>query len=112
MLVAAGLGPTDLQVEVRDRAGLVGYADMGWLPLRVLGEFDGRAKYGMTDGTPAQALWDEKRREDRLRAAGLAVVRWTWADLLRSGPWLGRLRAELAQAEAQGHGRVPRSVGA
>jgi hypothetical protein len=27
-------------------------------------------------------LWQEKVREDRLRAAGLRVVRWTWDTAL------------------------------
>ncbi|MET4093936.1 hypothetical protein [Arthrobacter sp. UYCu712] len=28
---------------------------------------------------------DEKLREDRIRAAGIKVVRWVWADLMAAG---------------------------
>jgi len=35
----------DLQVEVRDDEGLVGFCDFGWG--EVMGEFDGRRKYGL-----------------------------------------------------------------
>lgn len=99
-LLLAGMDPTDLQVEIRDGRGLVGYADVGWLPLRVLGEFDGRGKYGAEAGAAADAVWQEKIREDRLRALGFSVVRWTWADLLHPGPWLSRVRVALAAAQA------------
>jgi hypothetical protein len=96
ILIQAGLAPTDLQVEVRDRDGLVGYADFGWLPSRVLGEFDGRGKYGADASGAADAVWREKLREDRLRALGFIIVRWTWADLLRPERFLGRIRNALA----------------
>jgi hypothetical protein len=73
----------DLQVTVEDADGLVGIADFGWPG--VVGEFDGRGKYGVgPDSDPAEAaevLWREKRREDRLRRQ-VRVARWTWADAL------------------------------
>ncbi len=100
-LLMAGLDPTDLQVEIRDGRGLVGYADFGWLPLRVLGEFDGKGKYGAEAGAAADAVWQEKIREDRLRAVGFHIVRWTWTDLLQPEPWLGRVRVALAAAQAR-----------
>ncbi|GAA2480486.1 hypothetical protein [Terrabacter carboxydivorans] len=57
--------------------GGLGYrADLGIVGTRVLVEFDGRSKYAS-----AQDLWDEKRREDRIRSLGWEVVRVTWADL-------------------------------
>lgn len=43
---------------------------------RVLVEFDGKQKYDRQ-----RDLWDEKRREDRIRSLGWEVVRLTWADL-------------------------------
>lgn len=100
VLIEAGLGPTDLQVELRDGRGLVGYADFGWLPLKVLGEFDGRGKYGADGATAAEAVWAEKIREDRLRALGYSVVRWTWADLLSPDRLASRIRQALAAARA------------
>ncbi|WHP16955.1 hypothetical protein [Cellulomonas sp. ES6] len=37
----------------------------------------------MPDGRqPEDRVWAEKRREDRLRALGLQVVRWTWDTAL------------------------------
>ena len=56
---------------------------------RVLIEVDGRVKY-----TDPQVLWDEKRREDRLRRMGWTVVRLTWADL--DHPALVRQRVRQA----------------
>ena len=54
------------------------------------GEADGTTKYA-----DREVLIAEKRREDRLRALGLQVVRWTWQDLARD-PW--RLQVRLGQA--------------
>lgn len=102
VLLDAGLAPTGLQVRVSDNSGLVGYADFGWLPKRVLGEFDGKAKYGLAPDSPADALWREKRREDRLRALDFQVVRWTWADLLVPGKVPALVREALARASAHG----------
>jgi very-short-patch-repair endonuclease len=53
-------------------------------------EFDGRVKYGREADEPdpfgrrrsrEQVVWEEKRREDRLRELGYEVVRVTWSDL-------------------------------
>lgn len=74
-----------LQVEIRDARGLVAITDFDWPEEQLCGEFDGLEKYRNPDylqgRTPAQALTDEKRREDRIRATGRRVVRWTWAEL-------------------------------
>jgi len=51
-------------------------ADLRIEGTRVLVEFDGRGKYA-----DARDLWEEKRREDRIRSLGWEVVRLTWADL-------------------------------
>lgn len=73
-----------LQVRVEDADGLVGYCDFGWVG--VMGEFDGRRKYGLVEGSdPREAervLWREKRREDRIRARGHRMARWVWADAM------------------------------
>jgi hypothetical protein len=70
---------------VRDEYGrLIGRVDFGWPEQRVIGEFDGRMKYGRQpdpDVTEGEAVYREKRREDELRAERLAVVRWGWEDL-------------------------------
>jgi hypothetical protein len=81
-----GLPAPDLQVEVRDDRGwLVGVTDFGWRKHGVLGEFDGKVKYGrlLKPGQqPGDAVFAEKRREDRLReVTGFSVFRLTWSDL-------------------------------
>lgn len=82
------------QFTVRDRDGTV----LARLDFRVKGtrvalEFDGFVKYADGDG---HVLWQEKRREDRLRRLGWVVVRITWADLFQPR----RLRAMIAEAVA------------
>lgn len=92
------------QALVRDELGVIGRVDFLWPDAGVVGEFDGRVKYGRLrpDGRPVEdVLWDEKLREDRLRAAGLVVVRWTTADLRDPTRWLVRLRAALAGPPAR-----------
>lgn len=85
-----GLPAPVLQHEVRDRDGFIGRVDFWWPEQGVVGEFDGRMKYGTDAPT---VLWEEKLREDRLRATGLAVARWTWSDAWAGEPMAARLRA-------------------
>lgn len=50
----------------------------------VIGEFDGKVKYGkyLEPGQdPGEAVFLEKQREDALRDAGWEVVRWIWREL-------------------------------
>jgi very-short-patch-repair endonuclease len=61
---------------------------------RVVVEFDGLHKYAGSQGPAALAA--EKRREDRLRALGYAVVRLTWADLANPDRAAAMLRRALA----------------
>ena len=85
LMLDAGLPLPDLQVEVHGGDGvLVGRSDFGWRAQRLLGEFDGRVKYGrlLRPGQdPGDAVFEEKRREDALRDEGWGVVRWVWAEL-------------------------------
>lgn len=63
--------------------------DFAWPGLGVVGEFDGKVKYGRAQRPGEdlrEVLWREKRREDRIRATGLTVVRWTWSDITDGGP--------------------------
>ncbi|WP_204331757.1 hypothetical protein [Geodermatophilus sabuli] len=76
--------PSTLQLPVWSADGaLLGRADSGWQEQRVIGEFDGRAKYGrpLRPGQPGDVVFAEKRREDAFREQGWGVVRWTWGDL-------------------------------
>ena len=100
-----GLVVPELQVEVSDRSGRVGRVDFWWPDVRLVGEFDGRVKY-RTDGLDdsralEERVWAEKVREDRLRATGRAVVRWTWGTALDPK----RLYAHLSAAGVRRAGR-------
>ncbi|MEE9097712.1 hypothetical protein [Pseudarthrobacter phenanthrenivorans] len=87
-----------LQAKFRQEGSLLARTDFFWPKYRLVGEFDGDAKYLNDDylgtRTARQAVLAEKKREDRLRAAGFRVVRWDWATA--SDP--GRLAARLRQA--------------
>ncbi len=83
MLELPDLPVPQQQVEIFDDHGkLIARVDF-LLADKVVGEFDGMVKYNGTFGDkPAwQTVVDEKIREDRLRAQGYTVVRWTWQDL-------------------------------
>ena len=71
-LVEQGLPEPILQQAFYDERGLIGFADMWWPDLHVIGEADGLVKYQTRED-----VIREKVREDRLRATGEAVVRWT-----------------------------------
>lgn len=74
--------------------------DFAWPEFRTIGEFDGKLKYGglVPEGkTPADVLWEEKIREDRLRALGWQVVRWIWDDLLNPTAMIRRLNAAFVR---------------
>jgi hypothetical protein len=92
-----GFAQPDLQVPFVRSGTFVARVDFWWAGSRVVGEFDGRTKYrveGLGDRRAVEdRLWDEKRREDRLRNAGLRVVRWTWRDAWPPGPLADLLRA-------------------
>ena len=94
----AGFQAPELQHEIRDELGLVGYTDCYWSGVRLAGEFDGVEKYVKPEylkgRTPAQVVVDEKERENRIRAQGNGVVRWVWSDLMEPA----RLERKLAAA--------------
>jgi len=94
-IVGSALPMPELQVEIRDARGLVGRVDAWYEEAAVAVEFDGLVKYeAPRDGrSPARVLWEEKRREDRLRNLDIRVLRVVRADL---GPAWGRVRARLA----------------
>ncbi|MFD1717168.1 hypothetical protein [Georgenia deserti] len=77
-----GVPVPELQVEFRDEEGRIGRVDFWWADRRLVGEFDGRAKYGADGGDPGETVWREKRREDRLRQHPEVndVLRWIWAE--------------------------------
>lgn len=85
--------PYDLQVEI---GGPGGYRVDILVAGTVALEFDGDVKYAAaTDGT---TLIAEKRREDRLRAAGLEVLRITWPQLGQPAALRQLIQAALLRA--------------
>lgn len=93
---------TQLTVRAADGA-LIGRSDFGWLDHAHVGEFDGLFKYGRLNNRvePGQILVDEKIREDRIRATGLGMSRWTWADLSprRRSTTAARIMADLQRSQ-------------
>jgi len=80
-----GLPRPIFQYEVYDEAGaLVAVVDFAWPDHGVLGEFDGKVKYGrlLRPGQePGDVVFNEKRREDMLRElTGATMRRVVWAD--------------------------------
>ena len=95
VLVTGGI-EVESQPVIRDGRGeVIARGDLRVAGTRVLIEFDGAVKY--TDGGP-EALFAEKRREDRIRALGWVVVRVTWADLMRPDRILAAVRRAVAVA--------------
>mgnify|MGYP000875741398 CR=1 FL=1 len=75
----------ELQYPVYDGDVLVGISDMVWHGCRLLGEFDGRVKYGrlLKPGESASdVVFQEKRREDRMREiTSYGMFRFVWHDV-------------------------------
>jgi hypothetical protein len=94
-----GLGPSALQFEINASSGLfIGRTDFAWEDRRVVGEFDGRIKYGrlLRPGqTAGDAVFEEKRREDAIRDEDWGVIRWIWGDLDVPHRFAGRVRRSL-----------------
>jgi hypothetical protein len=82
-IIESGLPVPELQVELHDARGFIGRVDAWYDDAALAIEFDGLVKYESPfDGrTPGRVLWDEKRREDRMRDAGARVLRLAMADV-------------------------------
>lgn len=79
-----GFPQPEQQKEYEGSRGQRWLVDFYWPDFDAIGESDGRIKYEnptfLAGRTPEQALWDEKSREDDLRAQSRAFVRLTWDD--------------------------------
>jgi hypothetical protein len=99
------LAPSALQFEIRSTDGaLVARSDFAWEAERLVGEFDGRIKYGrlLRPGQDAgDAVFAEKRREDAIRDEDWSVVRWVWSDLERPDRFAGRVRLARERAASR-----------
>jgi hypothetical protein len=103
MFWSLGLPRPVIQYEVRDTDGVLrGTCDWGWPDEGLLGEFDGRVKYGrlLRPGEgPGDVVFAEKRREDELReVSGCAMLRLIWSDFDR--PRTVKARFERLQRRA------------
>ncbi len=83
-----GIPTPEPQREVYDEHGqLVARVDFDWPELKMHGEFDGRGKYFRAydpDKDPAQVVWEEKRREDKVRGiTRCSFFRVVWHELSR-----------------------------
>lgn len=84
------------QVTIYDVAGdFVARVDFVVEGTKIIVEFDGMVKYA--EGGP-EALFAEKRREDRLRRLGYTVIRVVWSDLQHPSRVVGWIRSALAAA--------------
>lgn len=93
----------ELQFKVYDDAGnLIGITDFAWPELELLGEFDGKIKFGrlLKPGQDASdVVFAEKVREDRLREIlGWAMVRLIWSDLYRPQETAARIRRLMTRS--------------
>lgn len=98
-----GVPRPQLQYEIRGEDGeLLAATDFGWPHDGVLGEFDGRVKYGrlLRPGQdPGEVVFDEKRREDMIRElTGFRMVRLVWADLADPEATAARIKRMLRTA--------------
>jgi hypothetical protein len=97
-IALAKLPAPRIQVQIRGASGRTYFVDFWWPDFNLIGEFDGKAKYSdpefLRGRTPAQALLDEKARENDLRAAGHGMTRWMWETAIS----MPRLRRHLVGA--------------
>ncbi|OSM43511.1 hypothetical protein BCY76_007710 [Nesterenkonia sp. PF2B19] len=101
-MVEAGLLLPELQKVFDLPDGSRARVDFWWPELGLVGEFDGKMKYTrareLSGVDVAQAVFEEKVREDQLRALGLGVVRWCWPEASHPTS-LGRLLREVGVPE-------------
>lgn len=103
-ILEAGLPVPELQFVLIDAAGEM-RSDFVWQERRVLGEFDGRIKYGRLlrgDRDADEVLVAERRREIRLERLGWTVIRLCWSDLTKVATVRGIVEAGFARAARRG----------
>jgi hypothetical protein len=89
-----------LQFKVYDQNGiLVGVTDFAWPDYGLLGEFDGKIKYGrlLKPGeTASDVIVREKEREDKLREiTRWLMIRYIWQDLFTPEKTAARTRRQM-----------------
>lgn len=100
-LALHGVPAPVLQFPVVNADGLqVARADFAWPELRLVGEVDGKWKYGelLRPGqSPETAIMEEKGREQDIRDAGYWIVRWDWSLALRGEELARRVQRAIQQ---------------
>jgi hypothetical protein len=104
LLHRLGVAPSALQFPVMAADGtLLARTDFAWEDHRVIGEFDGRVKYGrlLRPGQdPGDVVFREKVREDAIRDEGWGAVRWVWPELGRPDRLAVRLRRAFVRGDS------------
>ncbi|WP_244524695.1 hypothetical protein [Trujillonella endophytica] len=80
-ILGSGLPTPELQVEIHSGGRMLAVADAWFDEAAVAIEFDGRVKYTKPWRDPGRVLWEEKRREDDVRALDVRVLRVADPDL-------------------------------
>jgi hypothetical protein len=97
-MLVSGIPAPVLQQPLQGASGKLWTVDFFWPAFNLIGEFDGEVKYTdpvlLRGRSPSHVLFEEKRREDDLRAAGYRMSRWTWATAV--SPNLLRTHLQLA----------------
>ncbi|GGF20484.1 CTP synthase [Subtercola lobariae] len=104
-----GFVQPQLQTEHPNPDGGRYFTDFEWPECRLIGEFDGRGKYLkdelLAGRDPGEVVYEEKRREDHLRAEGNRVVRWGWRELQEPGRLVALLSAAGLPFRSRNRGR-------
>ena len=99
-----GVPPTGIQHKVFADGHEIARTDFVWEDDHLVGEFDGRIKYGRLlrrGQKPEDAVHEEKLREDAIREAGWGVIRWCWSDLYQPALLANRVRRARARASGR-----------
>lgn len=96
-MLLLGVPAPALQVPFWDEEGHIGDADFYWPHLGLVGECDGKVKYAGAEHAPSGkagelVAWEEKRREDRMRAVVKGFVRWDWDTAYSRPRFAARMR--------------------
>jgi hypothetical protein len=106
-IMEAGFPEPVLQKGFTDSTGFRAVVDFWWPDFDVIGEADGRLKYGGTGGADPEAarlsVIAEKNRENTLRRMCSGFARWEHTDVMRAG----RLTAILLSAGLRSIRRSP-----
>jgi hypothetical protein len=88
-MMEAGFPDPTLQKEFTDGRGFHAVVDFWWPDFGIIGEADGRLKYGGTETADPeaarQAVISEKNRENTLRRLSSGFARWEYADVVKAG---------------------------